>query len=238
MKLYWAKIVFGALAIFGIGMVIVTAIDKAKSHVHSITDTSDPITIPFPLGIMPFKLDGDRLGNVERVTLLRDTPKGISNIHVVVKLADSIPADMLSKCMLLIEDPERINENTTFTCQKGDTTGLKLVPYGNVSIDGIDTSFPLLLTEAGVAALHSDGASDRIEENADSIADAAEAYADSMSELADSITDASMQRADSIRSAAMEKADSIRDAARHMADSIRQARRTAPPPPPRARRPR
>jgi hypothetical protein len=235
MKLYWAKIILGALAIFGLGMIIRTAINNGKARIHSITDTSDPITIPFPLGIMPFRLDGTRLGNVERVTLLRDSPKGISNIRVMVKLADSVSADRLKQCMLVIEDPQRINERTTFRCQAADTAGLQLVPYGEVNIDGSAASFPLLLTAAAVADLRSDSANSRLEADADSIASAAEAYSDSMGELADSLTSVNMERADSIREEAMQRSDSIRAATLRMADSIRQSRRAIPPRPSRPR---
>lgn len=235
MKLYWIKIIAGALAIFTVGMVIRAGINKGRDRIHSITETSDPITIPFPLGIMPFRLDGTRLGNVERVTLLRDSPKGISNIRVMVKLADSVSPERLKQCMLVIEDPQRINENTTFRCQ-ADTTGLALVPYGQIEIEGLDASFPLLLTAAAVADLRTDSADARMEADADSIANAAEAFADSMGELADSITDVNMERADSIREEASQRADSIREAALRMADSVRQSRRAAPPRPSRPRR--
>lgn len=231
MKLYWVKIVFGALAIFAIGMLIRRAIHSGKARIYSITQTSDPITIPFPLGIMPFRLDGTKLGNVERVTLLRDSPKGISNIRVMVKLTDSISPDRLRQCMLVIEDPQRINEHTTFRCQAADTAGLGLVPYGEVNVEGLDTPFTLLLTRAAIEDLRSDSANSRMEADADSIANAAEAYADSMGELADSLTSVNMERADSIREEAMQRADSLREATMRMADSIRQSRRAVSPRP-------
>jgi hypothetical protein len=224
MRNYWIKIVFGALAIFAVGMVIRKAINVAKAKVRVISDTSNPITIPFPFGIVPFKLDGTKLGTVERVTLLRDTPKGISNIHLVVDLADSVAATALEKCLLVIDHPQNIDENTTFRCQNRDTTGLHLIHYGEVRVKGNDQAFPLLLPEQAVADLRSEGADARMEADADSISEAA-------SNLADSIT----ERADSIRDAAMERADSIRENALRMADSIRNNRRSHPPRPPQAR---
>jgi hypothetical protein len=229
MKLYWVKIILGALAIFALGMVIRAGINRGRDRIHSITETSEPINIPFPLGIMPFRLDGTKLGTVERVTLLRDSPKGISNIRVMVKLSDSIPPSRLKQCMMTIDDPQRINENTTFRCQAADTAGLQLVPYGEINVEGMDTSFPLLLTAAAVADLRSDSANTRMEADADSIANAAEAYADSMNEMADSLTSVNMERADSIREEANQRSDSIREATLRMADSIRQSRRVTPP---------
>ena len=233
MKSYWFKIVFGALGIFAIGMIIVTAIRKASNQVRVISDTSDPISIPFPFGIVPFRLDGNRLGTVEHLTLLRDSPQGISNIKLVVKLADSVDSGLLASCILVVNDVEHLDNRTTFLCNRNaDTAGMQLVRYGEVELEGQGTSFPLLLPASAIADLRSEGASDELEARIDSISDAAEALADSLSEVADSITEANMEMADSIREAAREKADSIRDAAHRMADSIRQRRMAAPPPSP------
>ena len=239
MKSYWVKIALGALGIFAIGMLVVTMIRKARNQVRVYTDTSAPISIPFPFGIMPFRLDGARLGTIEHLTLLRDSPQGISNVRVRVKLADSVESSRLANCMLVVTDVEHFDERTTFTCQNADTAGLELVPYGEVELEGTGSIYPLLLPAQAVADLRSETASTDIEARGDSIAEAADALADSLSEMADSITQANMEMADSIRHAAREKADSIRDAAYRMADSIRQRRMVAPEAPaiPRPRRP-
>lgn len=230
MKSYWVKIALGALGIFAIGMIVVTVIRKARNQVRVYTETSEPISIPFPFGIMPFRLDGTRLGTIEHLTLLRDSPQGISNVRVLVKLADSVESSRLANCMLVVTDVEHFDNRTTFTCQNADTAGLQLIPYGEVELEG-GTSFPLLLPAQAVEDLRSEGASADIEARVDSISEAAGALADSLTELADSITQANMEMADSIRDAARAQADSIRDAAHRMADSIRQRRITAPPAP-------
>jgi hypothetical protein len=235
MKSYWFKIALGAFGIFAVGMLIVTAVHKASDKVRVYRDTSEPITIPFPFGIVPFKLDGSKLGTVEQLTLFRDSPQGISNVRVVVKLADSAESAKLSQCMLVVDDVEHLDNKTTFRCQSPDTAGLQLVHYGEVRLDGENAAFPLLIPASAVADLRSEHVSDEIEARADSISEAAEAAADSITELADSITESNMMRADSIRSAAMEKADSIRDAALRMADSIRQRKLQGEPPAPPAR---
>jgi hypothetical protein len=232
MKSYWVKIALGALGIFAIGMIIVTVIRKARHQVRVYSETSEPISIPFPFGIVPFRLDGNRLGTVEHMTLLRDSPDRISNVRLVVKLADSVESSRLANCMLVVHDVEHFDNRTSFTCQTADTAGLQLVPYGQVELEGAGTTFPLLLPASAVADLRSESASGELEARIDSISNAAEAMADSLSEVADSITEANMEMADSIRDAAREKADSIREAAHRMADSIRQRRNVAPPPPP------
>ena len=232
MKSYWIKITLKALVVFAIGMIIVTAIRAARNQVHVYSETSAPINIPFPFGIVPFRLDGNRLGTVEHLTLLRDSPQGISNIRLVVKLADSVDNSLLASCILVVKDVEHIDNNTSFLCQGQDTAGMQLVPYGQIEVEGRETSFPLLLPQTAVEGLRSEQGSDELEARIDSISDAAEATADSLSELADSITEANEEMADSIREAARETADSIREAAMRMADSIRQRRMAAPPPVP------
>ena len=238
MKSYWFKIVFGALGIFAIGMVIVTAIRKASNQVRVYSETSEPISFSIPFGFIPFRLDGERLGSVEHLTLLRDSPDRITNVRLVVKLADSVASSRLANCLLVIKDVKHIDNRITFTCQDQDTVGLQLIPYGEVELEGEGETFPLLLPASAVADLQSRRTSDELEARIDSISEAAEATADSLGEVADSITEANMEMADSIREAAQEKADSIREAAMRMADSIRQRRHTGPARPPAVPEPR
>jgi hypothetical protein len=237
MKKYWLRIILGAFGIFALGMIIVTAVRKATHQVRRYSETSDPISIPFPFGIVPFRLDGDRLGTVEHLTLLRDSPHRISNIRLRVRLADSVSSSRLAACMLVVTDVEHLDNRTTFTCQGQDTAGLQLIPYGRVELEGGGETFPLLLPQSAVTSLQSDRASDEMDARIDSIRTAAEAMADSLSEVADSIREANMELADSIRDAAREKADSIREAAMRMADSIRRRRQVPPPAPAGERRP-
>ncbi|MEO8201686.1 MAG: hypothetical protein ABI679_14250 [Gemmatimonadota bacterium] len=229
MKSYWFKIIFGAMGIFLVGMLVVTAIRKTRNQVRVISQTSDPINIPFPFGIIPFKLNGTKLGSIQHLTLLRDAPKGISNVRLTVKLADSMSADQLADCFLVVDDVQHINERTTFRCVKSDTAGMALVPYGIVSLEGNNTTFPLLLPASEIANLRSDGADQEIEDSADSLATAAQ-------ELADSIREVNLERADSIRDEMLERADSIREAALHLADSVRQMKTVGPERPARPRR--
>jgi hypothetical protein len=231
MKSYWVKIVLGALAIFGIGMVIVTGVRKASNQVRVIRETSEPVSLPFPFGVMPFRLNGDKLGTVERLTFFRDAPDHISSVKVLVKLADSLQSSLLANCMLVVDDVQHIDNKTTFRCHNSllDTTGLQLIHFGEVELEDGAAVFPLLIPASAVQDMNSETAADEIEAMADSISDAAEALADSLSEVADSITEANMEMADSIREAASAKADSIREAALRMADSIRTRRQAAPP---------
>jgi len=229
MKFYWFKIALGAVGIFAAGMVIRAMVRSAHDTVQNIADGTDPITIPLPFGIMPFNLEGHRLGSVERLVLLRDAPKSISGIRIRVKLADSIASDRLTNCLLVVDDPQDIDEHTSFRCQAADTAGLALVQYGSVDLEGLNTELPLLIPASAVAELRSESGSAQLEADADSIARAAEAWADSISEVADSITEANIQMADSIREDARHRADSIRQAAMELADSIRRVR-SAPRP--------
>ena len=217
MRSYWAKIILGALAIFGAGMLVRGVVGQVRHKVHVVVDTAEPITIPLPLGIVPFKLDGVKLGRLQSLTLLRDSPKGITSIQLKAELSDSVSFDRLSECMLQLDHPTDLNDRTTFKCVKSDTAGLNLVPYGEVTINPGEHVLTLLVLANEVEQIRSEATADRLENDADSIANAA-------SELADSITQVNMDRADSIREDAMQRADSIREAAFRLADSIRQAK--------------
>jgi hypothetical protein len=236
MKSYWVKIILGALAIFGVGMIIRTAIGKARDQVRVYSETSEPVNFPIPFGLLPFKLDGSRLGTVEHLTFLRDAPNHISNVEIMVKLGDSASAEQLSRCLLVVDNIKNVNNNTTFRCQQGDTAGMGLMHYGQVQVEGTGHAFPLLLSAEAVNDLRSEQGTDEIEAMADSISEAAEAMADSLTHLADSVTEVNMERADSIREAARGTADSIREAAMRMADSIRQRKTMVEPPTPPSRR--
>lgn len=214
MKLYWTKIILGMLAIFVAGMLVVTAVRKGSHRVRSFAESNSPITIPFPFGIVPFRLDGTRIGTVERLTLYRDGPESISRVRFAVELEDSAAYARLADCVLTVDNPTELNDKTTFACVPADTAGMGLVPFGEVDPGRGRPNLTLLLPESAVNDLRKEHTTDRIEANADSMAEAA-------SRMADSITRVNMDLADSLRSAALERSDSIREAGRRLADSVR-----------------
>jgi hypothetical protein len=212
MRNYWLKIAAGALGIFAAGMLLNTAFKSASSKVTSAINSSDPIPIPL-IGLVPFRLDGEKLGRLSRVEFVRSGPKHVSGVRVLVKLADSADLQRLRACQFAIDDVEHIDENTTFRCQgtQGPVPGLE--PFGRVIINGSPDTLPLLLPSRAVSKLRRttiqlDHSGLHIETPPDPVAEALQARTDSLQELFDSRVDA---RSDSV--------DSLRDLAEALEDS-------------------
>jgi len=98
MRNYWVRIAFGALAIFTVGMIGITLARQGVGRVRGVVEGSGPITLPIPF--VSFKLDGQKLGTLDKVVLLRDAPKSISAVALTIKLRDSVMARGLEGCRL------------------------------------------------------------------------------------------------------------------------------------------
>ena len=129
MRNYWLKILLSALGIFAVGMVIVTGLRSLKSKVTTTLNSSDPIPIPL-IGLVPFRLDSDKLGSVSRVEFLRSDPEHVAGVRVVVKLADSVSIDRLRSCEISLDDADKINERTTFRCMAAAAPVVRTSPLG------------------------------------------------------------------------------------------------------------
>lgn len=211
MRFYWMKITLGALAIFGVGMLIVAAYHSVRHKVQVVKDTASPITFPLPFGIVPFRLDGERLGTLERVRLERESPKVISGVTIWAKLDDSVSATQLQGCRFAINDVEHFDQHSTFDCVKTDTTGL--APYGQLEMNG--QSFPLLVPERVIADMHrSHSRNARVWVNDSVVVDTVSLHllADSMAEMGRRMQEAGQRMSDSIRRAVQRQVDSIQRA--------------------------
>jgi hypothetical protein len=219
MRNYWLKILLGALGIFVLGMIGVTIVRSGIAKVNSVVEGSGPITIP--LGLIPFVLAGERLGNLDRVTLHRESPSRVDQVELQVDLADSLLAHGLSGCRLTahFEDGGKggvdvrvgRNHNHTFECVREDSTPPNMVEYGTAIFRPGDVEVPLLLPADLVTELQS----------LDFAVDSARAAAGDSMQVPVPDTDSiraqverQLERVDSIRS-------SSRSSARRFADSIR-----------------
>jgi hypothetical protein len=236
MRNYWVRIGLGALGIFAVGMIGVMVVRRGLAKVNDVVTGKGPISIP--LSLIPFQLNGDKLGNLQRLVLYRETPKKVSSVQLEVKLKDSLVARGLEGCRLAANlDSEDhhgpgIHVRTggwnkgTFWCSKeGADSGL--VEYGHAVFQPGEVTVPLLLPQELVADLQkgdfgddadsadiADSISETVEARADSIANAAE-------QMADSISRRSERLGDSLRAEGQRRADSARAGARRMADSAR-----------------
>jgi hypothetical protein len=116
MRKYWVKIGFGALLIFLVGYSVVSAVRKVKNTIISGHD------ITIPLGsFIKFNLDGGELGSIRSLTIRRSAPKMVTGFEVRVRLADSLAFAKLENCKVTVNDANRIDERTRFTCLVSDS---------------------------------------------------------------------------------------------------------------------
>jgi hypothetical protein len=240
MRNYWLRIALGALAIFTVGMIGVTLARQGVGRVIGVMEGSGPITLP--IAFVPFKLDGQRLGSVNKVVLLRDAPKRISSVELELKLKDSILARGLEGCNLVANfdgdhepDGTRIHagqfSSGVFSCVERSDSVPQFQVFGRAVFQPGDVTVPLLLPDDIVNDLkqgefgtpEEDSIAALAEARAESIGEAAEAKADSIAELAharaDSIVARTERLVDSLRTEGLRRADSARRAAGRMADS-------------------
>jgi|SRR5829696_2254716 len=236
MRNYWLRIALGAVAIFTVGMIGVTLARQGVGKVRHVVEGSGPITLP--LAFIPFHLNGQKLGNVTRVVLLRDAPKQISAVELEAKVRDSAVARGLEGCRLTANlDQDHAPGNVriragskstgVFTCLHAGDSAPGFQEFGQAIFQPGNVTVPLLLPDDMINDLregHFDsGMEDSIgaaaEAQAESIGNAAEARADSIAEAAES-------RADSIVAHSERLVDSLRQEGERRADSARRAGRT------------
>lgn len=228
MRNYWLKILLGALAIFAVGMIGVTMARRGIAGVERVVASDQPLTIP--LSLIPFELQGERLGKLDHVTLMRKSPNEVTAVELEIQLADSMVARGLQGCRLVANMETKGDSGidihvgpkspSVFYCAgAGDTAQADLLEYGHAVLQPGDVKIPLLLTRDMVKELqHIDfgkgGPGAAAEAQADSIAAASEEQGDSIS--------AAVQRALELQGQDRQRAlDSIKASARRLGDSLR-----------------
>lgn len=212
MRSYWFKILGKAFGIFAVGMLVITGIRSVRTTVNSTINSSDPIRIPL-IGLIPFRVDNDKLGSLRRVELLRESPEAFSGVRVLVKLADSVTPERLRSCVLVVDDVQHLNERSTFRCQVPGTELAGVEQFGTVVLQGLHDSFPLMLPSSAVAdirrtMIHMDGSGIHVKSTPDPARVALEARLDSMRSVLDDRIEARSDSVDELRSLADELEDS------------------------------
>lgn len=243
MRNYWLKILVGALAIFAVGMIGVTLARRGIAGVSRVVGSDQPLSIP--LSLVPFELQGERLGKLDHLTLMRKSPNEVTSVELHIRLADSLVARGLQGCRLVANMETRGDSGidihvgprspSVFYCAD-DTAQADLLEYGQAVLQPGDIEIPLLLPRDMVKELqHLDfgkgGPGEVARAQADSIAAASEEQADSISlavQQALKLQGEERQRAlDSIRSGARRLGDSLRAVGLRQADSARREARMA-----------
>ena len=225
MRGYWLRILLGALGIFAVGMVIVTAVNAVKGRVRSVASTSDPITIPLP-PFVPFRVGGERLGSFERVVINRDAPNDLRSVDLYVDLGNPTTTEQLRKCHGILakflhpsRDGAAAVHDAEFTCIEDDSTRHELEAFGKVHIVPGHLVTPLLVPPEVANELRREMIQKRARHTGDSLAARAESIAAEAERKADSISEAAGRMADSITTFHERHADSIRREALRRADS-------------------
>jgi len=122
---YWLKIGLGAVAVFGVGMGIITLARRSLAEVKALAHSTRPIGIP--LAILPFQVNGERLGKVSRIDFLRTTPDEVSGFRVTVRLQDSAAAGRLADCKLTLNRPDSFATRGGFACTSHPAPALKQI---------------------------------------------------------------------------------------------------------------
>jgi len=229
MRNYWMRIALGALGIFIVGMIGLTLVRRGIGSVRGVVEGSGPISIP--LAFIPFKLNGDKLGSLERVTFQRETPSRVTSVQLEVKLSDSVLARGLEGCRLAAnldsEVPGRPGINVhrgpfaegSFWCARDDSADTVLVEYGEAVFHPGSVTVPLFLPRSLVDELQN------IDFGDDSTPPVAEAQVDSIMAATqlgpDSVGAVRGRMIDSLRIEGRRRADSARRVLRQMADSVR-----------------
>ncbi|HEX2637117.1 MAG TPA: hypothetical protein VHL81_08285 [Gemmatimonadales bacterium] len=227
MRSYWMRILLGAVAIFAIGMIGVTFYRRSAEKVHEVVAGAGPLSIPLPF--VPFELEGNRLGKVERLVVNRDAPKKVSSVDLEVKLDDSLVAQGLADCRLAanVESDSsstgdlnvhvgRKGRGAFFSCVDDDSS---LVEFGTAHLSPGDVTVPLLIPEALADQLRS-GRWESGADSADALAEHAESLAGQAERSADSIGRREDVRAESLAAAGRRLGDSLRRVGQRRADSL------------------
>lgn len=221
MRNYWVRIGLGAVAIFAVGMIGISLTRQGVHHVRGVVEGSGPISLSIPF--LSFNLNGQKLGKVSKVMLLREAPKKISAVELEIALRDSAVARGLEGCRLSanfdddrsapgVSVSNRQLSSGVFSCLSPEDSAPEFQEFGRAVFQPGDVSVPLLLPNDLVDDLQQGEFDDASEDSISAIAQAS----------ADSIADAVEQRADSIAAAAEEHADSIVARSERLVDSLRK----------------
>ena len=229
MRRYWMRIALGALAIFTVGMIARALISKVHTGIHGVVEGSGPLSIP--LAFIPFRLGGDKLGTLKRVTLNREAPNEVSSVELEVELSDSVLARGLEGCRLaanLASDSQSDRgisirrgpfPEGTFWCASDDSTDADLVEFGHAVFRPGDVTVPLYLSQSLVDELQD------INLGGDSTPPVSEARADSITAAfevrAESAHAVQERMVDSLRAEGLRRVDSARRVLTRVADSTR-----------------
>ncbi len=156
----------GAPLILVVGLGVAWGVRKGSAMIHELEawgqeweHSSQPVRLhvaDFPV-ISTLYVDGDKVGKFEDIVIMREEPRKVDSLRIVVSVPDVAKAAQLSDCQLMI-DPQAL-ENTfplegwkrVMNCVT-DSEGL--VRFGSMVLDGLDKELTLMLERHNLPCDH------------------------------------------------------------------------------------
>ena len=140
MRKYWFKIGLGAAAVFAGGMFVITLGRQVKQAAAEALQSGSSIRIP--LAMLPFTLEGEKVGTVREIRIDRSGPKRVKHVNVVVRLKGVTP-EGLGDCALTVTNHRH---HDLFDCEALTSLDLEnLVRVGEVRFEPSGLRRPILL---------------------------------------------------------------------------------------------
>ena len=144
---YWLKIILGMLAIFTGGMFVVKGLQAGRNRVETFVESAEPLTVPL-MG-MAFKTAKGPLGKLESLRIERSSPREIEGFYLTATLDEGVDVNQFDQCEVTVDDPENIDENTSFDCITAAHPGFEdLVQFGTITFKPSGESHRLMVPSA------------------------------------------------------------------------------------------
>jgi hypothetical protein len=124
-------IVAGMLAIFCVGLLVAKGINRGTSFVKSNFPSAMPLMVD-----AGFRVDGRRLGDIQRLQFIRSQPGMVDSAVLTVAMKDSGSVSAVNDCVLRVTNGQPFGSHTRFACvSKADSAELDLMPFGHVILE-------------------------------------------------------------------------------------------------------
>ena len=134
-------------------------VQQIETWGNELEHSSEPVVLQvsgFPI-ISTMYVDGDRVGKLDRIVVLRQAPGDVDSLRIVVNVEDAAQLKHLSECNLHL-DPEAMEGTFPLDGWKqlmscaSDTEGL--VSFGSVVFEGSGHEVKLMLNEHDLPCGH------------------------------------------------------------------------------------
>lgn len=145
MRKLWIRIGIGAGVIFAAGMFVVTLARQVRASAVDAIRSGGRFAMP--LAILPFEVDGQRVGSVGEINIERSSGGRAKRVSIVVNLKGFDP-DGLADCALVLGGHRRHHRGLFDCLSEADLGAGKYVEVGEVRFEPGGTVRPILLDRA------------------------------------------------------------------------------------------